>query len=59
ESLALRSARRMHSIGSEPLAALRRHGLHPGPAVMVLPADDLARHALHAYEEFLDRRSVA
>jgi hypothetical protein len=59
ENLAFRSARRIHSIGSEPLAALRRHGYRGGAVLTVLPADDLPRHTLSVYEEILDRRSVA
>jgi glycosyltransferase involved in cell wall biosynthesis len=57
EEVALRSAPRIHSVGDGPLAALRRHGCRAG--AVVLPAHDVARQALRAYEEILDRKIAA
>jgi glycosyltransferase involved in cell wall biosynthesis len=54
EGLALRSARRLLSVGDGPLAVLRRHGRR-GDAAAVLPEDDLEGQALRAYEELLGR----
>jgi glycogen(starch) synthase len=57
EDLALRSARRLYSVGDGPLEVLRRHGRRiDGTAV--LPVDDLAGQALRYYEELLDRGKV-
>ena len=58
EDLALRSARRLSSVGDGPLEVLRRHGRRID-GIAVLPADDLAGQALRSYEELLDRGQVA
>jgi GT2 family glycosyltransferase len=52
EELALRSARRIYSVGDEPLEVLRRHGRRIDETAVLL-ADDSARQALRCYEELL------